>query len=1088
MLQIRELKGGGRARFLFVAEKLSSSLWTPIWQKRFFALTKFGTLEYYKDRHDYTQGNIRLSIFLGDIRKLDMGRSSHHSTLQFEFASKKKAFRVRSRDHRGLENLQKVIKGMVGHLQVPRRPSHSLLSIPEVIPSKGGNTLRQRRRSSSRHFQRRSRGSGLSAESAGTTAKGVEPRSCVKLMLHLNSKCVENLDIKLRVGSSAKSTTSLTLPPSSGAVKKGEINGRNVSKELIARRTDSAHSSSNHSSKERVSATNFSSAATPNNSDSRLSVDGSTRLGAVAVTNINGHNTSNDSTNVPGEANHRGDRKSSNGTINPTSLPVGARGGTGAPGNDGREENVWSGDLEKVRPLVIREDSTLVLELSGGTWFGRQVIQGRDLLKNCVDGAFSVPIFDIEGTEVARACVRTWLLASEDLDSEASFLGSEVSSVAGSEVSVPRAASAALISQSAKSTPKRRATRGQSPQPQLRAVKGHGLGLVRSKIPFGITSSPSRRKPPLSQQRTRTHHWELRWCREYLGGLTPTEVVAGACVAVALCLCHEFHIHLTLWPVLFALIYKAFRNSNSTEKPKHRSPPLPRVKSNPYQLCAPRKKTKNTNEYNDAKMRRFRPRPCDLVVEEAADTQSATSSNRSFEDLSTASRTHSPGPSPVASASNLTASSTGTVAMGNGTLIRVTLLEVYKESDIRLSEVNEKDLKLTNLLDAKEADGMFPVQKKAVWCTALASAQMSIHGFPKVVRSLVLDYWHGELPTFNSYDDMSLADETHKRAIEEFQTELHQILRDMKEERKALEIAGDTLMERNTAEGKKEQRDEEGLGTSLHDDQIVWLNHVLEHLDQTCRFLVARDWNVGKAVTLIKQAIRLRNEHSLNNILYKPKPKYGLYKEVFPQYHQGYDDNGRLLHIRRIGELRVKDLLGNFTTEELRDIEISFNELAQRILSPSIKRVTGEIEWRSHAVADFKGAGIYNLLDSKFRKVFTISSSIVQTCYPENLGVCSVICAPYMFSGLWGVVKGLLTKRTQEKVKVDSRSDPSRVLLPRFNYTYDMLPEQYGGAAVNEGPHYINSELEEMVHAYMTGARDICEILPDTSNEYVCVC
>jgi len=71
--------------------------------------------------------------------------------------------------------------------------------------------------------------------------------------------------------------------------------------------------------------------------------------------------------------------------------------------------------------------------------------------------------------------------------------------------------------------------------------------------------------------------------------------------------------------------------------------------------------------------------------------------------------------------------------------------------------------------------------------------------------------------------------------------------------------------------------------------------------------------------------------------------------------------------------------------------------------------------------------------------------------------------------------------RFQAKIEVDSSSDPSNVLLPFFTKT-KCLPTQYGGTDTNKGPHYIDSEVEMLVHTYFSGQRDIRELIPDNSE------
>jgi len=347
--------------------------------------------------------------------------------------------------------------------------------------------------------------------------------------------------------------------------------------------------------------------------------------------------------------------------------------------------------------------------------------------------------------------------------------------------------------------------------------------------------------------------------------------------------------------------------------------------------------------------------------------------------------------------------------------------------------------------DVEESDGFFHPVENPLWCTALACGQMATHKLPRIARDLVLDYWHGPMAGFMSYDEVDITRGKTRSLLREFKENLKMIL-----------------------DGNK--------GPSR-----FWLKHVIDSPHDCCRYLMARDFNVMKAVKLVMEALEKREEFKLDGSVFSPMPRYPQLKESLPVYHQGYDDNGRLLFIRSLGLMDAKKTLELFPRDDLTKIEALYNEIAQRVFMPTVSRLRGQIEWRSHAIVDMEGVGISTLLDRKFRSIFTLSANVIQTCYPENMGVCTIIRAPMMFSMLWSVIKGVATKRTQNKISVDSGSDPSKVLTPRFQRS-TCLPRQYGGQAVNDGPQFLNSEMEKFFHTYVTGTRDIREILPDNSE------
>mmetsp|Transcript_14356 Transcript_14356/g.21809 ORF Transcript_14356/g.21809 Transcript_14356/m.21809 type:complete len:523 (-) Transcript_14356:260-1828(-) len=377
-----------------------------------------------------------------------------------------------------------------------------------------------------------------------------------------------------------------------------------------------------------------------------------------------------------------------------------------------------------------------------------------------------------------------------------------------------------------------------------------------------------------------------------------------------------------------------------------------------------------------------------------------------------------------------------------------TVAPVVREIDVPMQSPRRIDAILMRIVEFKTIDSndevkvftRFPKQEKPVWCSALAAAQLYKHGLPRKARSLVFDYWFGEVEEFTTYDNWNINEGKEATKLRDFKKQL-------------------------TA-----------LSNVLKGGGKLWITHLLKSRQEQCRFLVARDWNLQKAFALVQKALELRKTHSLDTIL-KTGKNYQHFKEQIPMYHQGWDDHGRLVAIRLLGKLKPKGL----NVDEVRDVELSLNELAQRIFTPAISRIMQRTQWRSHAIVDMEGAGVSDFLDREFRKVFTISASVVQVCYPENLGVCSVVRAPRTFSFIWGLVKTVLTKRTQGKIVVDSSSNPGRALLPKFQET-DCLPIKYGGNAENPGPEYKNSELEQIAIAYLSGKRDIRELIPDNSE------
>ena len=75
-------------------------------------------------------------------------------------------------------------------------------------------------------------------------------------------------------------------------------------------------------------------------------------------------------------------------------------------------------------------------------------------------------------------------------------------------------------------------------------------------------------------------------------------------------------------------------------------------------------------------------------------------------------------------------------------------------------------------------------------------------------------------------------------------------------------------------------------------------------------------------------------------------------------------------------------------------------------------------------------------------KLLKIASVIGSDYYPEILGQMYIVNAPYLFTGVWSIVKGFLDERTVAKIRIMSNGH-KEVLLEVIDA--DILPHFLGG-------------------------------------------
>jgi hypothetical protein len=180
-------------------------------------------------------------------------------------------------------------------------------------------------------------------------------------------------------------------------------------------------------------------------------------------------------------------------------------------------------------------------------------------------------------------------------------------------------------------------------------------------------------------------------------------------------------------------------------------------------------------------------------------------------------------------------------------------------------------------------------------------------------------------------------------------------------------------------------------------------------------------------------------------------------KNFYPHTMYGYDRLGRPVLYEHTGgmnpnaimQMTTKRFMINYhwwTMEKVLDDK--FNEALQikmekeGITDPSKARLDN---FGTCAVLDMKGFGMIHVCQKMMDQCKTLVG-IDNICYPEMLGKMFVINAPWLVIQTWGIIKGWLDIRTQEKISIlgsgpDMISKLLEVIPP------ESLPTEYGGTA-----------------------------------------
>ena len=157
--------------------------------------------------------------------------------------------------------------------------------------------------------------------------------------------------------------------------------------------------------------------------------------------------------------------------------------------------------------------------------------------------------------------------------------------------------------------------------------------------------------------------------------------------------------------------------------------------------------------------------------------------------------------------------------------------------------------------------------------------------------------------------------------------------------------------------------------------------------------------------------------------------------EVRKGYPHGYhkvDKQGRPIYIERVGFLNIDEIF-KFTTE---DRLLKYYACSYETLLTTIFDACTEMR-RKNTGEDVRVSQTLTILDLKDVKLGSASkaynfvkpaSEMAQDNYPEILGNMFIVNAPFLFTGIWAIVKMWIDDKTKEKIKIIGSSYKKELL------------------------------------------------------------
>ncbi|CEI70690.1 hypothetical protein FVEN_g824 [Fusarium venenatum] len=221
-------------------------------------------------------------------------------------------------------------------------------------------------------------------------------------------------------------------------------------------------------------------------------------------------------------------------------------------------------------------------------------------------------------------------------------------------------------------------------------------------------------------------------------------------------------------------------------------------------------------------------------------------------------------------------------------------------------------------------------------------------------------------------------------------------------------------------------------------NRSLWEAFLADHPDTTIlRFLRARDFDVVKAVDMFVSSINWREERQIQKTVIGGGEAVGLKTSLTPDeeafmaqyrsgksYVRGTDKDNHPVYVIRV---RLHD--PHKQTAEAMETYVLHN-------IETLRMMAREPNDKVCLIFDLSGFGLRNM---DFHVVkFLIE--VLETRYPETLGVVLVHNAPFVFWGVWTVIKHWLDPVVASKVHFTSGAKGLLKFIPKSN-----LQKSYGG-------------------------------------------
>jgi len=173
----------------------------------------------------------------------------------------------------------------------------------------------------------------------------------------------------------------------------------------------------------------------------------------------------------------------------------------------------------------------------------------------------------------------------------------------------------------------------------------------------------------------------------------------------------------------------------------------------------------------------------------------------------------------------------------------------------------------------------------------------------------------------------------------------------------------------------------------------------------------------------------------------------GQIEVMLPNWHQGFDKQGRPVMIQQSGRVVVPKLLKYTDMEHIKVWHTSNNEHAARLCGEQTQKL-GRLIDQWVIIVDAEGWAASNLFNSNVFRWAAHMADVDQNHHPERLFRMYIINAPSVVFRFYSLISNFIAEETRQKIQLFVKPEDWKPVLAN-DIDLSELPPEYGGTGVN---------------------------------------